>query len=51
MKTKTQNRIEWIDMAKGIAILAVVVGHSIEGASLLNNVIFSFHGSSGISVG
>lgn len=35
------NRTEWIDCAKGITILLVIIGHTIEGA--LRGAIFSFH--------
>lgn len=37
----TQKRIEWIDCAKGISILLVVLGHSVNG--ILRGAIFSFH--------
>lgn len=38
-------RIEWIDIAKGIAILFVIVGHSLGayGGGFITNVIFAFH--------
>lgn len=36
-------RIEWIDMAKGIAIILVIVGHTIDYSSPLRSFIFSFH--------
>ena len=36
-----KNRIEWIDIAKGIAILLVVFGHSID--DITKGIIFSFH--------
>ncbi len=37
------NRIQWIDVAKGIGILAVVLGHSSLGDSFPYRIIFSFH--------
>lgn len=40
-KTLTSQRIEWIDCAKGITILLVVLGHSVYG--VLRGAIFSFH--------
>ena len=33
--------ILWIDIAKGIAIVAVIIGHNIDGE--INNLINSFH--------
>lgn len=36
-----KHRIDWIDVAKGIAILLVIVGHS--SVPILRGVIFSFH--------
>lgn len=38
-----ENRIKFIDIAKGIGILFVVIGHCIEGNSLLGKWIWSFH--------
>lgn len=38
---KSTDRVEWIDFAKGITILLVIVGHTVGGA--LRGVIFSFH--------
>lgn len=37
-----KNRLEWIDIAKGLAIIFVVVGHA-TGASILGKYIYSFH--------
>ena len=37
----TTKRIEWIDIAKGITILLVIIGHNIKG--VLFDIIFSFH--------
>ena len=41
-KNKTQ-RIEWIDIAKGIGILLVILGHSVKFGGVTHNLIFSFH--------
>lgn len=43
---KKDNRIEWVDFAKGIAILLVIIGHSVSGGffgNLARGLIFSFH--------
>ena len=37
-----QNRFEWLDMAKGIAIILMVLGHS-SIPDRLSNFIFAFH--------
>lgn len=40
------NRIEWVDIAKGIAILLVVLGHTglaVGSARYLDAFIYSFH--------
>ncbi|MCM1306874.1 MAG: acyltransferase family protein [Bacteroides sp.] len=36
-----KGRIDWIDIAKGITILTVIIGHTCGGA--LRGIIFSFH--------
>lgn len=36
-------RIKWIDLSKGIAIILVVIGHTFPENSYLWNFIFSFH--------
>lgn len=36
-----KNRIEWVDCAKGITMLLVIVSHSVHGA--LRGILFSFH--------
>ena len=36
-----KGRIEWIDFAKGIAMLCVILGHL--GSDLANRVVFGFH--------
>ncbi|HIS89067.1 acyltransferase family protein [Limosilactobacillus reuteri] len=46
MKTNTKNkRIAWIDIARGIAIIAVVAGHSLGNywPGYLGNFLFAFH--------
>ena len=40
--TKTNTRIEWIDIAKGITILLVIFGHG-EINGVLRGAIYSFH--------
>ena len=37
-----KKRIEWVDIAKGIAILLMVIGHEVP-SGLLYVFIFSFH--------
>lgn len=36
-------RLDWIDIAKGIAIILVIVGHPVPNPSPLRHAIFSFH--------
>ncbi len=36
-------RIEWIDTAKGIGILLVIIGHIVPFDSNISRFIFSFH--------
>lgn len=43
IETEGGGRIEWIDTAKGIAIILVVLGHIISSSSFLNRFISSFH--------
>lgn len=45
MKNSTlikSKRLEWVDIAKGIAILLMIVGHEVKNVNLLT-LIFSFH--------
>ena len=42
-KSQQNNRIEYIDIAKGIGMILVVVGHSISAKSFLGIWICSFH--------
>ena len=37
------NRIAWVDVAKGIAILLVIIGHTVNFGSATRNFIFSFY--------
>ena len=37
------SRIQWVDIAKGFAILSVVVGHSVFKPLFVWNVIYSYH--------
>lgn len=39
----TQPRLEYIDIAKGIGIFLVVIGHCVKPSSILHSYIFSFH--------
>lgn len=41
--SKVKLRIEWIDVAKAIAIILVIVGHSVAFGGVTRNLIFSFH--------
>ena len=43
MMLKKKERIEWIDVARGIAILLVILGHSLEMGSMVRMCIYSFH--------
>lgn len=43
MLLEQSSRIEWIDIAKGIAIILVIIGHTVKFGSLTRNIIFSFH--------
>ena len=36
-------RVKWIDIAKGLLILCVIVGHTINRESIFFHLIFSFH--------
>lgn len=38
-----KKRIEWIDIAKAIAILLMIAGHTFSYGSYVRNIIFSFH--------
>ncbi|MGN0950010.1 MAG: acyltransferase family protein [Mitsuokella sp.] len=38
-----QGRIEWVDIAKAVAIILVIIGHTVKFGSGTRNVIFSFH--------
>ena len=40
--TTTNNRISWIDMAKGYGILAVFTGHLVQG-TVIGDFVYSFH--------
>lgn len=43
MNQNTKNRIMWIDIAKAIAILAMIIGHTFLYGTTIRNLIFSFH--------
>lgn len=38
----TKKRLEWVDIAKGIAVILMVVGHEVKNQSIIA-LIFSFH--------
>lgn len=37
------NRIEWIDATKALAIVLMIIGHTVEFGTFTRNLIFSFH--------
>jgi acyltransferase len=43
MGKRVKDRIEWIDTAKGLGIVLVVLGHALPGSELPATVIWSFH--------
>ena len=36
-------RLLWIDVAKGIAIILMIIGHTVKFGTYSRNFIFSFH--------
>lgn len=42
-KNISPHRIDWIDIAKGIVIILVIISHTVEFGSFTRNFIFSFH--------
>ncbi len=42
METQIKKRIDWLDIAKGIAIICTIIGHSVE-KNKIGVFIFSFH--------
>lgn len=38
-----KNRIEWVDIAKGIGIILVIVGHLLPSGSYVRTLIYAFH--------
>lgn len=38
-----KSRVEWLDIAKGLAIICVIVGHTAVSGEGIRNLIFSFH--------
>ncbi len=42
MKTQIKKRIDWLDIAKGIAIICTIIGHSF-GKNRIGVFIFPFH--------
>ncbi|MCR5761908.1 MAG: acyltransferase family protein [Treponema sp.] len=43
METQIKKRIDWLDIAKGIAIICTIVGHNVPFGGNIRNIIFSFH--------
>ena len=43
LETQIKKRIDWLDIAKGIAIICTVVGHNVPFGGNVRNIIFSFH--------
>lgn len=41
--SSASSRLEWLDIAKGIAIFLVVVGHTVDQGTTVRQLIFSFH--------
>lgn len=39
----SKQRILWLDIAKGIAIICTIIGHTVAFGSQIRNLIFSFH--------
>lgn len=39
---RSKKRLDWVDIAKGIAIILMVIGHEVENRSVYA-LIFSFH--------
>lgn len=42
LETQIKKRIDWLDIAKGIAIICTIIGHSVE-KNKIGVFIFSFH--------
>lgn len=40
---KNKSRIEWVDIAKAVAIICMIIGHVLPVGSNIRNLIFSFH--------
>lgn len=38
-----QKRIEYIDIAKGLAIFCVLVGHIVDSDTLMKTILYAFH--------
>lgn len=43
VRAGSHKRIEWVDVAKGLCMMLVVLGHTLPYGNLLRNFIFSFH--------
>ncbi|MBE5882340.1 MAG: hypothetical protein E7289_08560 [Lachnospiraceae bacterium] len=40
---ENEKRMRWLDMARGVALLFVMIGHCISSKSVLHHVLFTFH--------
>lgn len=43
VKSSPTTRLTWVDIAKGLAIILVIIGHTAPFGSIARNTIFSFH--------
>lgn len=41
MQTKNKNRLDTFDIAKGIGIISIVIGHL--GIAKINRIVFTYH--------
>ena len=41
--TRPSSRLDWLDIAKGIAAFFVILGHTVSNESVARDLIFSFH--------
>lgn len=42
-ETNKKQRIEWIDAAKAVAIICIVLGHAVNGNGILWHIVYGFH--------
>ncbi|MGN1167358.1 MAG: acyltransferase family protein [Lachnospiraceae bacterium] len=41
--SKVEDRLDWLDIAKGIEIICTIIGHTVAFGERTRNLIFSFH--------